>query len=534
MNTGDLAEFDVVVVGAGVSGLYMLHRLRQDGWRVRVLEAGSDVGGTWYWNRYPGLRCDIESQQYSYSFSDDLQREWRWSERYAAREEVQRYLAHVAERFDLRRDIDFNTRVTTAVWDEAGGVWRIGRTPGGDLSARYLVMATGALSQPNLPDIPGIRDFAGAIYHTATWPKQPVDFTGLDVGVIGTGSSAIGAIPFIAKQAKSLTVFQRTANFVIPNWNRPLTPDVEQAFLERSGELRETMRSSAGGYLVEPEAEPLLGQPREKVLAVLDRHYRIGGLPFSHVYPDSKIDRRANDVVADFLRDKMRARVKNKAVAEKLLPRGFLFGTKRLCVDSGYLETFDRENVTLVDVNETPIERVDATGVIVGHRHVKLDALVCATGFDAVTGALTAIDIRGRGGVALKDRWRDGPSTFLGLSVAGFPNLFAIIGPQSPTILSNVIVSIEQHVEWVADLMAHARQRGVTRIEAEAEAEVAWNAKCEALAAATFYPEAKSWYMGANVPGKPRKMLAFVGGVGTYRDLCREIATQGYQGFRLE
>jgi cyclohexanone monooxygenase len=526
-------QLDIVVVGAGVSGLYLLHRLRKDGWRVRVLEAGSDIGGTWYWNCYPGLRCDIESQQYSYSFDDALQREWHWSERYAERAEIMRYLAHVAERYDLKRDITFDTRVTKAGWDEALGRWTIERTPGEAIAAKTVIMATGALSQPNLPDIPGIRDYHGPVYHTAVWPKAVIDFTGLDVGVIGTGSSAIGAIPLIAKQAKFLTVFQRTANFVIPNWNRPMTPDVEQAFKDHHDDLRETMRRSAGGYLVEPESEPLMTQPRARVLEVLERHYQIGGLAFSHVYPDVKSDRRANDVVADFLRDRMRARVKNKAVAEKLIPKGFPFGTKRLCVDSGYLEIFDRENVHLVDVNETPIERFDATGVMVAGRHRKLDALVCATGFDAVTGALNHIDIRGKNGQSLKAHWADGPSTYLGVSVAGFPNLFTIIGPQSPSILSNVIVSIEQHVEWVTDFLKSARAMGKSRIEATPEAESAWNAKCTELVAQTFYPEAKSWYMGANVPGKPRKMLAFVGGVGTYREICREVAAKGYEGFSL-
>lgn len=528
-----MEQTDIVVVGAGVSGLYLLHRLRTDGWRVKVLEAGSDIGGTWYWNRYPGLRCDIESQQYSYSFDDALQREWHWTERYAERAEIMRYLEHVAKRFDLRRDITFNTRVTRVAWDDAAGAWAIERTAGEAIEARFMVMATGALSQPNLPDIPGIRDYKGPTYHTAAWPKETIDFAGLDVGVIGTGSSAIGAIPLIARQARTLTVFQRTANFVIPSWNKPLVPEAEKAFKDHHDEIRETMRKTAGGYLVEPEAEPLMSQPRAKVLEVLDRHYRIGGLAFSHVYTDVKSDRRANDVVAEFLRDKMRARVKNKAVAEKLVPRGFPFGTKRLCVDNGYLETFDRENVELVDVNETPIERFDGSGVIFGGKHRRLDALVCATGFDAVTGALNQIDVRGQGGGSLKARWTDGPSSYLGVSVAGFPNLFTIIGPQSPSILSNVIVSIEQHVEWVTDFLKAARAKGIRRIEAKPEAEAAWNARCAELVAQTFYPEAKSWYMGANVPGKPRKMLAFVGGVGTYREICKDVAARGYEGFRL-
>jgi cyclohexanone monooxygenase len=526
-------QIDIAVVGAGFSGLYLLHRLRSDGWRVKVLEAGSDLGGTWHWNRYPGLRCDIESLQYSYSFSDALQREWHWRERYAERAEIHRYLHHVADRFDLERDIVYGTRVTAAAWDEAAGLWRIERSPGDPLAARTLIMATGALSEPNLPDVPGIRDFAGPVYHTGRWPMEPVDFTGLDVGVIGTGSSAIQSIPIIAREARSLTVFQRTANFVIPAWNKPLAPEVEAEFKANHDVYRETMRRSSGGYLIEANEAPLMSLPREVVLAELERQYRVGGLAFTHAYADSKSDRRANEVVADFMRDKIRGRVKDKALAEKLVPRDYPFGTKRLCVDTDYFETYNRPNVTLVDLRATPLERADATGLTTTERRFALDALVCATGFDAVTGALNAVDLRGRGGVALRDLWKNGPSTYLGLTVAGFPNLFTMIGPQSPSILSNVIVSIEQHVEWIGDCLAHLRQRGLTRIEAAPAAQMAWVERCNALAAATFYPEAASWYMGANVPGKPRVMLPFVGGVGVYREICDAIAATGYEGFRL-
>jgi cyclohexanone monooxygenase len=394
-------------------------------------------------------------------------------------------------------------------------------------------MATGALSTPNLPDVPGIGAFARPIHHTGRWPKERVDFTGLDVGVIGTGSSGIQSIPIIAREARSLTVFQRSANFVIPAWNKPLAPEVEAEFKANHDRYRDTMRWSSGGYLVDVNEAPLLSLPREVVLAELERQYLVGGLAFTHAYADSKTDRRANAVVADFMRDKIRARVADKAVAEKLMPRGYPFGTKRLCVDTGYFETFNRPNVTLVDLRETPLKRADATGLETTERRFPLDALVCATGFDAVTGALLAVDLRGRGGASLRDLWKAGPQTYLGLMVAGFPNLFTVIGPQSPTILSNVVVSIEQHVEWIGDCLGHLRRRGLSRIEAEPEAQAAWVEKCHALAAATFYPEAASWYMGANVPGKPRVMLPFVGGVGTYRGICNEIAAKGYEGFRL-
>jgi len=526
-------QVDIAVVGAGFSGLYLLHRLRGDGWRVQVLEAGGDLGGTWYWNRYPGLRCDVESLQYSYSFSDPLQREWHWSERYAERAEIHRYLSHVADRFDLRRDIIFNTRVAGAAWDETAGLWRIDRTPGPPLAARMLIMATGALSQPNLPDIPGIRDFARPIYHTGLWPHHAIDFTGLRVGVIGTGSSAIQSIPIIARQAQHLTVFQRTPNFVIPAWNKPLAPEIEQEFKGNHDKYRETMRWNSGGYLVEIEPEPLLGQPRERVQAELERRYLIGGLAFTHAYADSKVDLRANDVVADFMRDKIRSRVTDQAIAEKLVPRGYPFGTKRLCVDTDYFETYNRASVTLVDLLETPFARADATGLTTSAKRFELDALIMATGFDAVTGALNAVDLRGRDGVALRDRWKSGPTSYLGLMVAGFPNLFTMTGAMSPSILSNVAVSIEQHVEWIGDCLAHLRARGMTRIEPEAAAEAAWVDKCNAFAAATFYPQTASWYMGANIPGKPRVMLPFTGGVGTYRAICNEIAAKGYEGMRV-
>ena len=525
-----METLDIAIVGAGVSGLYLIHRLRADGWRVRAFEAGTDIGGTWYWNRYPGLRCDVESQQYSYSFSDALQKEWHWSERYAPRAEIHRYLSHVADRFDLRRDIVFNTRVTGAAWDDAAGLWRIERTPGEPVSARYLIMASGALSRTNLPDIPGIRDFAGPIYHTGQWPKEDVDFTGLDVGVIGTGSSAIQSIPIIAKQAKSLTVFQRTANFVVPAWNKPLDPAIEADFKANHEKYREILRSSPSGYFIDVDPEPMMSQPREQVLATLERRYLIGGLSITQTFADVRTDRRANDIMADFMRDKIRSRVRDKVLAEKLVPRGYPYATKRLCVDTDYLETYNQPHVRLVDLKETPIERADGAGIVTSERRFDFDAIVSATGFDAVTGALLAVDLKGRGGVTLRDRWQHGPSTYLGLQVAGFPNMFTVTGPQSPSILSSVIVSIEQHVDMISGLLGHMRKRGVSVIEAEPAAETAWGERCAELVAGTFYAEANSWYMGANVPGKPRVMLPFVGGVGVYRDICREIFARGTRG----
>lgn len=528
-----MAEIDIAVVGAGFSGLYLLHRLRSDGFRVQVIEAGGDLGGTWYWNRYPGLRCDIESLQYCYSFSDDLQREWHWSERYASQAEILRYLNHVAERFDLRRDIAFNTRATAANWDETAGRWRVVTERGAPVVARVLIMASGPLSQPNLPDIKGIGDFAGPIYHTGKWPHEPVDFTGRNVAVIGTGSSGIQAIPLIARQARQLTVFQRTANFVVPAWNRPMDRAEQDAYQAHHANNREQLRWSPGGYRIDLHDEPLMSLPRDVVLAELERRWQLGGLPFTHIYPDTKTDRAANEVVAEFLRGKIRRRVKDPQTAERLVPHGYPFGTKRLCVDTDYFETFNRPNVSLVDLTQTPILQIAARSLRTRERSIDAETIVLATGFDAVTGALLAVDLRGRGGVALRDVWSAGPKSYLGLMVAGFPNLFTITGPTSPSILSNVAVSIEQHVEWIADCLGHMRARTLDCIEPEPAAEADWVARCHALAAATFFPEAASWYMGANIPGKPRVMLPFTGGVGVYRGICNDIAAKGYDGFRL-
>ena len=524
---------DAVVVGAGFAGMYMLHRLRGLGLSVRVYEAGGGVGGTWYWNRYPGARCDVESMDYSYSFSEELQQEWRWTERYSAQPEILKYANHVADRFDLRRDIQLGTRVTTAVFDEAAARWTIETDRGDRVTARFCVMATGCLSDAQIPAFEGLASFEGRSYHTGRWPHEGVDFTGRRVGVIGTGSSAIQSIPLIARQAAHLYVFQRTPNFSMPAHNAPLDPEYERRVKADYADFRRQARESRVGFVTERSGDSALAVPAAEREREYEKRWRRGGLGFSAAYTDLLTSQEANDTAADFFRAKIRAIVRDPAVADLLCPRSYPLGTKRLCVDTEYYATFNRDNVTLVDVKASPIEAITPKGVRTGGVEYAVDDLVFATGFDAMTGALLDIDIRGRGGRRLSDEWTDGPRTYLGLSVAGFPNLFTITGPGSPSVLSNMIVSIEQHVDWIADCLAYLRERGLGTIEATAEAQEAWVRHVNEVGHLTLYPRAPSWYMGANIPGKPRVFMPYIGGVGVYRQKCAEIAAKGYEGFTL-
>lgn len=524
---------DAVIVGAGFAGLYMLHRLRGLGLSARVYEAGGGVGGTWYWNRYPGARCDVESMDYSYSFSEALQQEWHWTERYAAQPEILRYADHVADRFDLRRDIQLETRVTSAVFDEAADRWTIETDRGDRVSAQFCIMATGCLSDAQVPEIPGLETFAGRWYHTGRWPHEGIDFTGRRVGIIGTGSSAIQSIPLIAKQAAHLFVFQRTPNFSMPAQNAPLDPEYERWVKGRYADFRREARESRIGFVVDRSGDSALAVPPEERRNEYERRWSRGGLGFSAAYADLLTDQDANDTAAEFFRAKIRSIVRDPAVAEALCPRDYPLGTKRLCVDTGYYATFNQDNVTLIDVRRAPIEAITPRGVRTREAEYDVDAIVFATGFDAMTGALLNIDIRGTGGLALRDKWAAGPRTYLGLAVAGFPNLFTITGPGSPSVLSNMIVSIEQHVDWVADCIAYLRAHERGRIEATAEAEDAWVAHVDQVGHMTLYPRAKSWYMGANIPGKPRIFMPYIGGVGVYRQKCDEVAARGYEGFAL-
>jgi cyclohexanone monooxygenase len=529
----EAVALDAVVVGAGFAGLYMLYRLRGLGLSTRVYEAGDGIGGTWYWNRYPGARCDVESMDYSYSFSDELQQEWRWTERYASQPEILRYIEHVADRFDLRRDIQLSTRVTAAAFDEAAGRWAITTDRGDRVSARFCIMATGCLSTAQVPQFPGLETFQGARYHTGHWPHEGVDFTGQRVGVIGTGSSAIQSIPIIAEQAAHLVVFQRTPNFSVPARNAPLEAEYEQRVKAGYADFRRRARESRVGFVVErSEASALAVSPEERQHEY-EKRWRRGGLGFTATYVDLLTNQQANDTAAEFCRAKIRAVVRDPAVAEALVPRHYPVGTKRICVDTNYYETFNRDTVTLVDIRRAPIEAITPHGLRTRDAEYTLDSLVFATGFDAMTGALLGVDIRGRSGRPLGQAWAEGPRSYLGLAIAGFPNLFTITGPGSPSVLSNMIVSIEQHVDWIADCLAFMRRHDRCLIEATAEAEERWVAHVNEVGHATLYPLADSWYMGANVPGKPRIFMPYIGGVGAYRTICDEVTARGYEGFRL-
>jgi cation diffusion facilitator CzcD-associated flavoprotein CzcO len=527
------SDLDAVIVGAGFAGLYMLHRLRGLGVSVRVYEAGEGIGGTWYWNRYPGARCDVESMDYSYSFSDELQQEWQWTERYASQPEILRYINHVADRFDLRRDVQLSTRVTAAVFDEGTHRWAVSTDRGERVSARFCIMATGCLSAAQVPDFKGFETFEGPWYHTGNWPHEGVDFTGQRVGVIGTGSSAIQSIPLIARQAAQLFVFQRTPNFSVPARNAPLDPEYEQRWKANYAEHRRQARESRVGFVVERNDLSALEVSAEERLREYENRWSRGGLGFNATFADLLTSKDANDTAADFFRAKIRAAVRDQAVAETLSPRHYPVGTKRLCVDTDYYDTFNRDNVTLIDLRKAPIEAITPTGLRTRDEAYALDSLVFATGFDAMTGALLSIDIRGRAGQTLRQKWAEGPRTYLGLAVAGFPNLFAITGPGSPSVLSNMIVSIEQHVDWVADCLVYLREHDRTAIEATVAAEDTWVAHVNEVGHATLYPLANSWYMGANIPGKPRIFMPYIGGVGTYRQICDEVAAKDYEGFAL-
>jgi cyclohexanone monooxygenase len=526
---------DVVVVGAGFAGMYMLHKLRGLGLSARVYEQGGDVGGTWYWNRYPGARCDVESMQYSYSFSDELQEEWDWSERYAPQPEILKYANHVADRFKLRPDIQLNTRVDRAAFDEGSNCWSVTTSDGKTVTAKYVVLATGCLSNARMPDIKGLADFKGSVYHTGHWPHEPVDFRGQRVAVIGTGSSAIQSVPVIAGQASHLTVFQRTANFSIPARNAALTSEERDAFRANYPEIRRFAREEArnGIYTEMPDRGALDDGDNER-RAKYESRWTHGGLTFMSVYNNLALDKAANDTAANFVREKIAEIVRDPQTAKLLQPNNHPIGSKRICVDTDYFATFNRPNVTLVDIKSNPIEEILPNAVRTGGKDYEVDALVLATGFDAMTGSVAKIDIRGRNGQTLNQKWAEGPRTYLGLMSAGFPNLFIITGPGSPSVLSNMIVSIEQHVDWIADCIAYMRDRHLDTMEANKDAENKWVAHVNEVAHTTLYPQANSWYMGANIPGKPQIFMPYIGGVGPYRQICNDVAANGYEGFEME
>lgn len=528
-------DLDVVIVGGGLGGLYALHRMRGIGMTARVYEAGSGIGGTWFWNRYPGARCDIESLEYSYAFDDDLQQEWRWPERYGTQPEILRYIEHVADRFDLRRDVRLNARIASAVYDRDANLWTLATLDGERVTARFCIMATGNLSTPRVPDFKGIEQFRGRWYHSGLWPAEGVDFTGLRVGVVGTGSSGIQMIPLIARQAKHLHVFQRTANFSLPAHNGPMDPEFERAFKADYRRRREEAKQTpigVSGFLA-PTQSALAVAPEDRTRRYEELWRQGGTIGFLTCFNDFLVNEEANETAAEFVRQKIREIVRDPRVAELLAPKDHPIGSKRLCLDTGYYETYNRDNVTLVDVRSAPIEEITETGIRTADALYELDAIAFATGFDAMTGALREIDVRVAGGPDLADVWSAGPKTYLGLTVPGFPNFFIITGPGSPGVKSQMIHSIEQHTDWIADCLAHLRDQQLARIEAEETASDAWVARVNQVADATLYPRANSWYVGANIPGKPRIFMPYVAGVGVYRKECDAVAADGYRGFSL-
>ena len=533
VTVNETRDVDVIVVGAGFAGLRALHTLRGLGLSVAVLEAGEGIGGVWYWNRYPGARCDVESYDYSYAFSDELEQEWRWSERYATQPEILRYLDYVADRFDLRRDVHLHQRVARAVFDEPGGRWSVA-TDGGDAwSGRYLFLAVGNLSTTKAPELPGQGEFGGEIYHSARWPHEGVDLSARRVGIIGTGSSGMQMTPVVAAEAAHLTVFQRTPNFSVPAANAAVSDADDATVKAHYKERREAARNSPSGLGFVPSKESALDATPDERRQRYEAAWKRMGFGFALVYRDLILDERANDTAADFIRAKIGELVDDPETREKLMPRGFPFATKRPSVDSGYFETFNRDNVTLVDVRTDPIRRLDATGIETNHGHHDLDVLVFATGFDAMTGSLLRPEIVGRDGVTLREHWAAGPRTFLGPFVAGFPNMFIIAGPGSPSLLSNVIVSIEQHVDWLAELLGFLRDRDLDLVEATSQAEEGWVAHANERANETLYPRARSYYMGDEMPDKPRVFMLYSGGVRGYRRILEKVADGGYEGLAM-
>ncbi|EDX80121.1 Pyridine nucleotide-disulphide oxidoreductase, putative [Brevundimonas sp. BAL3] len=526
-------EKDVVIVGAGFAGLYLLYKLRAMGLSIVALEAGDDVGGTWYWNRYPGARCDVPSLQYSFSFSSELQQDWTWSEKYAAQPEILSYIQHVADRFDLRGLIRFETRVESAHFDDAANLWTVTTDTGQTYRARYCIMATGSLSAARLPDIEGIDGFEGRMLHTGRWPHDGVDFTGRRVGVIGTGSSAVQAIPKIAEQADRVVVFQRTPNFTVPARNGVLPDEAVAEWKQNYDERRAQARATRSAMLYDYGDRSALDVPEDERRAEMERRWAAGGTNFLYAFNDIMRDERSNAIVADFIREKIAATVKDPETVRKLTPRDYPVGAKRICVDTDYYDTFNRPNVYLADLRSEPIERITANAVVTAADTYEIDDLVLATGFDAMTGALSAIDIRGIEGERLREKWAAGPRTYLGLMTHGYPNLFIVNGPGSPSVLSNMVMSVEQNVDWIVDCIEAVGFDADARIDPVKDAEDNWVQHVNDVAAPTLYGSAASWYMGANVPGKPRVFMPYVGGWSNYVAKVRDVAAKGYEGFSL-
>ncbi len=529
-------DFDAIVIGAGFAGLGMLRRLRDElGMSVKVYEAGDGVGGTWYWNRYPGARCDSESYVYCFSFSKELLQEWIWSGKYPEQPEILSYLNHVADRFDLRRNIQFSTRVTTARFLEETNQWQIETDLGERVTARFLITGIGCISAGNVPGIPGLDSFEGDWYHTGSWPHEGVDFAGKRVAVIGTGSSGVQSIPVIARQAERLTVFQRTPQYTIPAHHET----VDRRFIEEEVKpnydaIWEKARWSQSGFPVEVSERSALEVSEEERLETYEALWSKGGFPFLYAtFKDIRTDIEANNTAAEFVRSKIREIVEDPETVDKLLPLDHPLGSKRALIDTNYYETYNRDNVELVDIRKSPVQEITSTGIRTEDGEYEFDIIVFATGFDAMTGSFLRMDIRGRDDLSLQEKWSEGPKTYLGIQVAGFPNMFMITGPGSPSVLSNMPVSIEQHIEWISWFIEYLREHDIETAEATLDAESEWVAHVNEVAEPTLYMLANSWYLGANIPGKPRVFMPYAGGLGTYREKCNEIAENGYEGFML-
>ena len=526
-----ITNYDAIIVGAGFGGMYMLHSLNKLGLKTLILEEGKGVGGTWYWNRYPGARCDVQSIEYSYSFSDELQQEWEWSHKYSTQPEILEYANHVADRFNLREHIRFNERVLSAEYVENSKIWKLETNSGNIYQSRYCVMATGSLSSINKPKFPGIDSYTGDWYITGKWPHEKIDLSGKTVGIIGTGSSAVQSIPILAENSKHLTVFQRTANYSIPANNKPLDPEEIRYVKDNYFSIREKQRQGKAGVAFNNMGtKSALEVSKEERLNEYQKRWDMGYSGFISAYTDIGINEDANETAAEFVRSKIREIVKDPVKAEILSPKNAI-GCKRLCADTNYFETYNKENVSLIDVNETPIDSLVPEGVKTTEKIFNFDVVVFAIGFDAMTGALLSIDIKGKNGKQLTDKWSDGPRSYLGLCIEGFPNMFTITGPGSPSVLGNMMVAIEQHVEWITKCIKDMESDGKTEIEAQEDAENEWMDHIEEVATHTLRYSCNSWYVGANVPGKKRVFMPYIGGYDVYREKCNEIALEEYSGF---
>lgn len=533
MSSAENKHFDAVIVGAGFAGMYLVHRLRNMGFSVHCIESAGDVGGTWYWNRYPGARCDVPSLEYSFKFDEQLQQDWEWPERYSAQPEILEYAMHVADRFDLRSDMSFNTKVESAHYDEDKQQWNIATSKGDKLTAQFCIMASGALSSTNYPDIKGVKSFKGEMYHTGAWPQdKPVDFSGKRVGIIGTGSSGIQAIPVIAEQAGHLHVFQRTPQYAIPARNKPMDKDEEREVKANYKAFRDKIYRLPGAVLRPENVKSVTEASPDEIDEIMEKAWQRGGTGYLRAFSDLMENEEKNDVASQFAKKKISQIVEDPKVLEMLMP-DYPIGCKRIVLDTEYFQTYNRDNVTLVDVKDHPIEEITEKGIVTNGVEYELDCIIFATGYDAMTGALTRIDIRGRNGQTVKEAWQDGPKAFLGMTVDGFPNMFTMCGPGSPSVLANVITHIEQNVEWVSDLMAYMREQGKASVEVKGEAQESWSAHVAELGDASLFAQCNSWYVGANIPGKPRVFLAYAGGFPAYTDKCDEIAANGYPEFNL-